>query len=154
MAVLWKMICNLGDPMGLRHPVPSGTCTENDGEEKGKSMARTSNNQSEVESVSRNATRCRLLCQASLHLLEKIYTILAPTLFYKMIKMLLDTKSPCALSPTVPKFGCSDHYKVRVRPPPFFAPRNCRRKARATWISICVYIYIYVYLHIYICIYK
>jgi len=22
MALLWKMICNLGDPMSLRHPVP------------------------------------------------------------------------------------------------------------------------------------
>ena len=25
MALLWKMICNLGDPMSLRHPVRSYT---------------------------------------------------------------------------------------------------------------------------------
>jgi len=48
--------------MHSKDAVPSGTCTENDGEEKGMSMARTSNDKSEVESVSRNATRCRLLC--------------------------------------------------------------------------------------------
>ena len=32
MALLWKMICNLGDPMSFRHPVPVMVC-ENDGEE-------------------------------------------------------------------------------------------------------------------------